>query len=90
VLSVIESRLSKKLEKHDESHTLAVSSLMTITELLSSALDDESITESEFKMILNERRKYLDMRSAVKSKHFHQSDAQEVKKSVAAAAATRL
>jgi hypothetical protein len=85
VLSVVESRLGKKVEKHDESHTLAVGSLMTIAELLSNALDDGSITESEFRMILNERRKYLEMRSAVRSKHFHEADAQEIKKSVALA-----
>lgn len=83
VLAVVESRLGKKLEKHDEIHTLAVGSLITIAELLSTALDDESITESEFRMILNERRKYLEMRSKVRSKHFHEADAQEIKKSVA-------
>lgn len=84
LLSLLESRLGKKLEKHDENHTLAVSALMTITELLSTALDDGSITESEFKVILNERRKYLEMRRAVRSKHFHEADAQEIKKSVEA------
>ena len=81
-ISAVESRLIAKLEKHDENHTLAVSSLITITELLSTALDDGHISETEFKMIINERRKYVDMRNAVRTKHFHEADAQDIKKRV--------
>jgi hypothetical protein len=82
VLSVVETRLERQVEKHDEQHTLAISSLLSVTELLSTALDDNSITDSEFKMVVNERRKYIDMRNAVRHKHFHEADAQEIKKSV--------
>lgn len=82
VISAIESRLMAKLEKHDENHTLAVSALITITELLSNALDDGLITETEFKMVINERRKYIDMRNAIRTKHFHEADAQDIKKRV--------
>lgn len=84
LLSLVEGRLARKLEKHDEEHTLAVGSLMTITELLSTALEDNVVSDSEFKMVLNERRKYIEMRNAVKHKHFHEADAQEIKKSVKA------
>jgi uncharacterized protein (UPF0262 family) len=80
LLSVIESKIMKKIEKHDEIHTLSASSLSTIMDNFSRALNDGQISEQEFRMISSERNRYLELRKSIRTKHFHESDSQDLKK----------
>lgn len=78
ILFFIESRVMKKIEKHDEIHTLGASFLSTLLGYFSKALDDGDISQQEIKEILSEQAKYLELRKAVRKHDFHQSDSQDL------------
>jgi hypothetical protein len=80
ILFFIESKIMKKIEKHDEVHTLAASSLSTIMDNFSKALNDEHISEQELRSFLREQGKYIELRKSIRTKHFHESDSQDLKK----------
>ena len=58
LLRVVGNRTSKllslKIEKHEKTAMLAMSSLNTISSLISNALSDDSISDEEFSLILLE------------------------------------
>ena len=58
---LIGRRLQAKARKHDSIHGPAVSKLNTIADRISVALNDEKITEEEFRLILSETDKYNQM-----------------------------
>jgi hypothetical protein len=80
ILFLIESKIMKKIEKHDEVHTLAASSLSTIMDNFSKALNDENMSEQELRSLLSEQGKYIELRKSIRTKHFHESDSQDLKK----------
>ena len=70
LLSSILNQINKKkviikVIKHEKIFTLAVSKLDTISDLVSRALSDGHITHEEFKLILNEKKKYLILKNNI-------------------------
>lgn len=80
ILSHIEGKIIKSIEEHDEVHTAAAGSLSRVMDIISKALNDGHISEQELNSILREKDKYLEMRKSIRTKHFHYSDAQDLKK----------
>ena len=50
----ISCKLHAKIRRHEAIRILAISKLNTISDLISKALDDNQITDEEFKMISSE------------------------------------
>ena len=64
----IRRRLTSKSQKHYEIKTIAESKLNSIKNLISKALSDNQISESEFKLILDELEKYNNLKDNIHSK----------------------
>ena len=61
-------RLQAKARKHDLIRGLAESKLNTITNRISVALNDDKITEEEFRLILSEIDKYNQMKNEIRGR----------------------
>ena len=59
-------RLQAKARKHDLIRGLAESKLNTIADRISVALNDDKITEEEFRLILSEAYKYNQMKAEIR------------------------
>ena len=59
-------RLQAKARKHDLIRSLAESKLNTIADRISVALNDDKITEEEFRLILSEVDKYNQMKAEIR------------------------
>ena len=66
-------RLQAKARKHDLIRGLAESKLNTIADRISVALNDDKITEEEFRLILSEVDKYNQMKAEIRGRQ-KQSD----------------
>ena len=62
-------RCSTKAAKHEAVRVLAVSKLNTFHSHISKALEDYSITDNEYKLILEECEKYRSMKEELRHKH---------------------
>ena len=62
-------RLQTKARKHDLIRGLAESKLNTIADHISVALNDDKITEEEFRLILSEVDKYNQMKTEIRGRH---------------------
>ena len=82
--TVVSKRLEKKVTKHEKIYTLALAKLNSVSDLVSKALADKRISDSEFTIILREVQKYHDLKAAIrdgvkktenkkKHKHNHQT-----------------
>ena len=60
-------RMNKKLEKHERLCTLAISKLNSINDIISKALADNNISDSEFNIIIKEYDKYLEMKREIRN-----------------------
>ena len=67
-LKFISRKLKKKEMKHDEIYTLAASKLNTISDHVSTAIEDGKISEEEFHLILSELNKYHTMKNEIRNK----------------------
>jgi hypothetical protein len=67
-LKFIDRKLAAKATKHDEIRMLAESKLNSITDLVSKALTDGTISDDEFSMILVEVEKYSKMKEDIRKK----------------------
>ena len=67
-VKLVRRRLTSKVKKHDEIKTIADSKLNTIHNLISKALTDGQISETEFKLILDELEKYNNLKDSIRSK----------------------
>ena len=65
---LVSRRLSIKEKKHNEIRVLADSKLNTISEYVSAALSDGTITKHEFQLILSEVEKYHAMKDDIRTK----------------------
>ena len=63
-------KLTKKARKHNEIRVLAASKLNTISSYISQSLQDGSISQEEFEMILKESEKFHTMKEEIRSKMF--------------------
>ena len=78
-MKLMRRKLISKAPKHYEIKTLADSKLNSIKNLISKALNDEQISEQEFKIILEELDKYNDLKEKTHSKQSGFSET-EIKK----------
>ena len=76
-------RLQAKARKHDLIRGLAESKLNTIAERISIALNDDKITEEEFRLILSEIDKYNQMKAEICGRQ-KQSLSEDEKKTISA------
>ena len=65
---LVSRRLQAKARKHDLIRGLAESKLNTITDRISVALNDDKITEEEFRPILSEVDKYNQMKTEIRGR----------------------
>ena len=64
--TVVSKRLERKVTKHEKIYTLALSKLNSVAELVSKALEDKRISDSEFTIILREVQKYHELKAAIR------------------------
>ena len=65
----------KQRLKNDEICVLAESKLNTISDHVSKALEDHTITDDKFKLVLNEVRKYHELEAEIRARAAHAHDA---------------
>ena len=78
-------KLDSKIKKHHEIATLAIAKRDSINRLLSKALSDNQISDSEFQLIMAEFSQYNVLKEAVRSKitrNSSQPDIEKIKKNV--------
>ena len=62
------NKISLKIEKHEKIAMLAVSSLNTISSLVSKALTDDSVSDEEYSLILQEFETFTRMKEVLRIK----------------------
>ena len=65
--TVVSKRLEKKVTKREKIFTLAVAKPNSVSELVSKALEDKRIGDSEFTIILREVKKYYELKAAIRN-----------------------
>ena len=66
-LTAFSKNLAKKATKHEKIETLTFAKQNSVSELVSKALADKQITDSEFAIVVREVQKYYDLKSAIRS-----------------------
>ena len=66
-LSVINKKLERKVNKHSRIHALAVSKHDSINSSVSQALDNNLVSDTEFKLITREMQKYRQLKETLRS-----------------------
>ena len=67
-LIISSKRLDSKIKKHQEIVTLAIAKRDTVDRLLSKAVADNQISDTEFQLIMNEYSQYNVLKEAVRAK----------------------
>ena len=70
-LSVINKKLESKVNKHSRIHALAVSKHDSINSSVSQALDNNLVSDTEFKLITREMQKYRQLKETLRSNFTH-------------------
>ena len=70
IAQTVNKKLVSKVKKYDKIITLGITHYKTISEIISNALVDETITDMEFRMLRNEYDKYINGKQEIKKKHF--------------------
>ena len=65
---IVSRKFTTKAEKHEKIKTLVEAKLSTISEYISKALEDDSISDDEYCLILHEFEKYKEMKEEIRSK----------------------
>ena len=84
-LIIASKKLDSKIKKHQEIVTLAIAKRDTVDRLLSKALADNQISDSEFQLIMKEISQYNVLKEAVRAKLTRQPsrlDVEKIKKEV--------
>ena len=79
-LIISSKRLDSKIKKHQEIVTLAIAKRDTVDRLLSKALADNQISDTEFQLIIDEYSQYNVLKEAVRAKVTRQSSRPDVEK----------
>ena len=79
-LIIASKKLDSKIKKHQEIVTLAIAKRDTVDRLLSKALADNKITDSEFQLIMTEFSQYNVLKDAVRAKVTRPSSQPDVDK----------
>ena len=64
---MVTKRLERKVTKHEKIYTLALAKINSVSELVSKALADKRISNSEFTIILREVQKYHELKAAIRA-----------------------
>ena len=64
--AAISKRLKRKVTKHEQIYTLALAKQNSVSELVSKALTDKRISDSEFAIIIREVQKYHELKTAIR------------------------
>ena len=64
--AAVSKRLERKVTKHEKIYTLAPAKQNSVFELVSKALTDKRISDSEFAIILREVQKYHELKAAIR------------------------
>jgi ABC-type multidrug transport system fused ATPase/permease subunit len=64
----LHDRFMNKIKKHTEIYTCAVAKLNTIHDIFSKALEDGKIDTDEFKLLLTEKDKYIELKNNIRKK----------------------
>ena len=64
--TVVSKRLERKVTKHEKIYTLALAKINSVAELVSKALTDKRISDSEFLIILREVEKYHKLKATIR------------------------
>jgi len=64
---IVSRKFTTKAEKHEKIKTLVEAKLDTISEYISKALEDDSISDDEYCLILHEFEKYKEMKEEIRS-----------------------
>ena len=84
-LIIASKKLDSKIKKHQEIATLAIAKRDTVDRLLSKALTDNQISDSEFQLLMAEFSQYNVLKDAVRAKLTRQPsrpDVEKIKKDV--------
>jgi hypothetical protein len=65
---IVSGKFTTKAEKHEKIKTLVEAKLNTISEYISKALEDDSISDDEYCLILHEFEKYKEMKEEIRTK----------------------
>ena len=79
-LIIASKKLDSKIKTHQEIVTLAIAKRDTVDRLLSKALADNQISDSEFQLIMDEFSQYNVLKQAVRAKITQQSSKPDVEK----------
>ena len=73
ISSMLLTRFSKKIQhkltKHEKLYTLAITKKNTVSELVSKALNDKKISDSEFNFVLSELEKFHELKAASRAEN---------------------
>ena len=81
---LVGGRLQAKARKHDLIRGLAKSKLNTMADRISVALNDDKITEEEFRLILSEVDKYNQMKAEIRGRQKRSLSEDEKKQTISA------
>ena len=70
IANVANKKLVSKIKKYDKIITLAITYNKSVSETISNALMDETITHMEYRMVRDEYEKYISAKQEIKKKHF--------------------
>lgn len=76
-LTAFNKKIEKKIEKHTRIHALALSKLDSINDKISEALNDNKVSDSEFKNISQEVRNYSNLRDRLR-KSFYDNKSKKI------------
>ena len=64
--ALVGKRLERKVTKHEKIYTLALAKQNSVSELVSKALTDKRINDSEFAIVLREVQKYHELKAEIR------------------------
>lgn len=67
LLTIINKKLMHKIEKHETIYACAISKLNTIHDIYSKSLEDGKIDHNEFKLLLSEKDKYIELKNKIRN-----------------------
>lgn len=76
ILTDASKKLGFKVTKHEKIHSLAISKCTSIHDLVSNALNDNSITDREFQLISTELEQYFNLKESMRTKVPHKQPKQ--------------
>jgi hypothetical protein len=66
LFEIIHKKLNHKIEKHKSIYACAVAKLSTIHDIYKKSMEDGKIDDNEFKLFLNEKDKYLELKNKIR------------------------